>query len=77
MSEKKLDKYLPEEIIFRSFKKCCISNERDGTQDNSIFEEDGDDDEQDTYDIHPELPMRESNFKELIEISDNDLDSKR
>lgn len=35
------------------------------------------DDELSTNDIHPNVPMREGNFKKLLQNSDNDVDSKR
>ena len=36
-------------IIIKSFKKCCISNALDGTEDNILFEDDSDsDNESDT-----------------------------
>lgn len=40
----------------------------DGTEDNIIFEKDGDDDddEVDASNIHPDIPIKESNFKELF-----------
>ena len=36
-------KAIPESIIFRSFKKCCISNALDGSEDDILWEEDGED----------------------------------
>ena len=36
-------KAIPESIIFRSFKKCCISNALDGTEDDILWEDDGED----------------------------------
>lgn len=43
---------LSQEKIVRSFKKCVISNEIDGNEDNVIFEKDGNDDTFDTDDIY-------------------------
>jgi len=34
-------KAIPEGIIFRSFKKCCISNALDGSEDDILWEDDG------------------------------------
>jgi len=34
-------KAIPESIIFRSFKKCCISNALDGSEDDILWEDDG------------------------------------
>jgi hypothetical protein len=32
-------KAIPENIIVRSFKKCCISNALDGSEDNIVWED--------------------------------------
>jgi len=34
-------KSIPESIIVRSFKKCCISNALDGSEDDILWEDDG------------------------------------
>ena len=34
---------IPESIIVRSFKKCCISNALDRSDDNILWEDDGED----------------------------------
>jgi len=34
-------KAIPESIIFRSFKKCCISNALDGSEDDILWKDDG------------------------------------
>ena len=34
---------MPESIIVRSFKKCCISNALDGSEDDIRWEDDGED----------------------------------
>lgn len=47
----------------------------DGTEDEIIFENDCDDDELDINVTHPDVTMRENNFKELLENSDNDLEN--
>ena len=36
-------KAIPESIIVRSFKKCCISNALDGSEDNFLWEDEGED----------------------------------
>ena len=36
-------KAIPESIIVRSFKKCCISNALDGSEDDIVWEDDGED----------------------------------
>jgi len=36
-------KAVPESIIVRSFKKCCISNALDGSKDYILWEDDGED----------------------------------
>jgi hypothetical protein len=35
-------KAIPDSIIVRSFKKCCISNALDGSEDDILWEDDGD-----------------------------------
>ena len=36
-------KAIPESIIVRSFKKCCISNALGGSEDDILWEDDGED----------------------------------
>ena len=36
-------KAIPESIIIRSFKKCCIINALDGSEDDILWEDDGED----------------------------------
>ena len=36
-------KAVPESIIVRSFKKCCISNVLDGSEDDILWEDDDED----------------------------------
>ena len=36
-------KAIPESIIVRSFKKCCISNALDGSEDDNLWGDDGED----------------------------------
>jgi hypothetical protein len=36
-------KAIPESIIVRSFKKCCISNALDGSEDDTVWEDDVED----------------------------------
>ena len=37
-------KAIPESIIISHFKKCCISNALDGSEDDILWEDDGEDD---------------------------------
>jgi hypothetical protein len=41
-------KAIPESIIVRSFKKCCISNTLDGSEDVILWEDDGEDKDDDS-----------------------------
>ena len=34
---------IPKSILVRSFKKCCISNALDGSEDDILWEDDGED----------------------------------
>ena len=36
-------KAIPENTIVRSFKKCCITNALDGSEDDILWEDDGED----------------------------------
>ena len=36
-------KAIPENIIVRSFKKCCITNALEGSEDDILWEDDGED----------------------------------
>jgi hypothetical protein len=38
-------KAFPESIKFRSFRKCCVSNALDGSEDDILWEDDGEDKE--------------------------------
>jgi len=38
-------KVIPESIIGRSFKKCYINNDLDGSEDDILWEDDGEDKE--------------------------------
>jgi len=40
-------KAIPESIIVRSFKKCCISNALDASEDHILWEDDGEEDDSD------------------------------
>ena len=40
-------KAIPESIIVRSFKKCCISNGLDGSEDDILWEDDDEDKDSD------------------------------
>jgi hypothetical protein len=41
-------KAIPESIIVRFFKKCCISNALDGYEDDILWEDDGEDKDDDS-----------------------------
>lgn len=43
---------LQGDMIIRSLRKCCISKDMDGNEDEAIFEKYGDDDELYIDDIH-------------------------
>lgn len=45
----------------------------DRTEDDGIFQAVSENDELDTDDIYPDIPMREINFKVLLEISVDDF----
>jgi hypothetical protein len=34
---------IPASVIVRSFKKCCVSNALDGSEDDILWEDDGED----------------------------------
>ena len=36
-------KAIPENTVIRSFKRCCISNILDGSEDDILWEDDGED----------------------------------
>lgn len=64
------------EIVIKSFKKCCISNELDGTEDDAIFDESDSempDTDSDT-DVYNDAPMTEREFYELFGHSDSESD---
>lgn len=60
---------LSQKVIVRSFEKCCISNAiMDGAEDDVNFEEEADNYELYTDNIHPDIPMRKSNYKKKIDL---------
>lgn len=68
---------IPSEKIIHSFKKCCISNAMDGTEDDLAYEENCDDEENNVMeddDVHPDVPLTETEFRELFGNSDSDSD---
>jgi hypothetical protein len=66
---------VPAEMIVKSFKKCCISNAMDGTEDDAIFDDDEQVSEAEEDDeIHPDVPMTGAEFHELFGNSDSDSD---
>jgi hypothetical protein len=48
---------IPESIIVRSFKKCCISNALDGSEDDIVWEDD----------------VEDKDDSDWVESTDNDL----
>lgn len=61
------------EIIVRSFKKCCISNSMDGSEDHLVYEDDGDQSESyEEDDIHPDINLTQKEFDELFGMSDSE-----
>lgn len=69
---------ISSEMIIRSFKKCCISNSMDGSEDHFVYEDDDDisselSDAESDY-LHPDIPMTEQEFEELFGNSDCDSD---
>jgi hypothetical protein len=50
-------KAIPESIIVRSFKKCCISNALDGSEDDILWEDD----------------VEDKDDSDWVESTDNDL----
>lgn len=70
---------IPPEMIIKSFKKCCISNKLDGTEDDVVFQsEDTDDeylkntDELEAENIYDDEPMTEKEFYEMFGESDDE-----
>jgi hypothetical protein len=49
-------KAIPESIIIRSFKKCCISNGLDGSEDDLVWEDD----------------VKDKDDSDCVESTDND-----
>lgn len=45
-------------MIIRFIKKCCISNAKDGTEDDAILKEDGEGHDLDTDYVHPDVSMK-------------------
>ena len=59
----------------KSFKKCCISNELDGTKDDAISSDCDESDFSDSdicTDVYDDVPMMAKNFDELFEKSDSE-----
>lgn len=67
---------IPSEMIRKSFKKCCISNELDGSEDDAIFisdtESETDSNAEETGDIYDDVQMTENEFIELFGVSDSE-----
>ena len=65
-----------KDIIIKSFKKCSISNNLDGTEDDALFEENSEsdsDNEIDEDDPHDDA-VPEEFFDTLFDISNNNAD---
>lgn len=67
---------IPSELIVRAFKKCCISNSMDGSEDDLVYEDENSSTESigSEDDMHPDIPMTECEFHELFGHSDSDSD---
>ncbi len=74
---------IPPSMIVKAFKKFCISNELDGTEDDAVFQSDDDDehfsndfknntDEFETKNIYDDKPMTEKEFYEMFRESDDE-----
>ncbi|KFM70429.1 Pogo transposable element with KRAB, partial [Stegodyphus mimosarum] len=74
---------IPSEMIIKSFKKCCISNELDGTEDDAVFESENDDEgsssdynntEYETENMYDDESMTTEEFYEIFGESDHESD---
>lgn len=67
---------IPAEMIVKSFKKCCISNNLDGTEDDAVYERSDDDTSDESSDddstIYDDSPMTEKEFRDLFGNSDSE-----
>lgn len=64
---------IPAEMIVKSFKKCCISNAMDGSEDDVLYEDRDEISEYDSEDeLHPDVPLTETEFYELFGNSDSE-----
>ena len=64
-------KAIPEIIIIRSFKKRCISNALDGSEDDVLWEDDGEDKDDSDWVTHNDSVMSddsESDEQQIINI---------
>ena len=52
-------KAIPESIIVRPFKKCCVSNALDGSEDDILWEEDGEDKDDSDWVMDNDSVMRD------------------
>jgi hypothetical protein len=52
-------KAIPESIILRSFKKCCISSALDGSEDDILWEDDGEDEDDSDWEKDNDSVMSE------------------
>lgn len=64
---------IPESMIVKAFKKCCVSNAMDGSEDDAVFEIDEEElSEPEEDDLYTDEPMTEGEFRELFGDSDSD-----
>ncbi|XP_034618018.1 pogo transposable element with KRAB domain [Trachemys scripta elegans] len=75
---------IPSEMVEKSFRKCCISNALDGSEDDAIFddtteaadekESESEDDAANIYDDNAGAAVTEAEFNELFGESETDSD---
>ena len=66
---------ISSEMIIRSFKKCCISNAMDGSEDHFVYEDDIIDCASDAEaDMYPDVQMTANEFEELFGNSDSEFE---
>ena len=64
------------EMIIHSFKKCCISNAMDGTEDHFVCDEDiiNYPSDSETDDKYPDVQMTANEFEEMFGNSDSEFE---
>jgi len=65
---------IPSELISKSFRKCCITNALDGTEDNDVWQEDDDCDPFNDEDGGDDLYYAEELDREAAEIDEDEYD---